>query len=140
MRSLSMPAIYKPSNTLVMAVFHDRCWRGSSMSSLLQNTDIFIGIPLDDANFLMGNIVPSYVFNEHEIDMCFMDIEWLWPRNVHELFLCNWNLKNVISKARPIVENWYKCVDRVQKMMKDRLKQVTAKLSKTETKLRVCLV
>ena len=113
-------------------------WHDKSFDKHLTNKDIFIAIPLNSPKFLMGDIIPSYSIIKHEIHSSFVEIDWLWPRDCHELYFCNWDLKTPMKNLKPIVDNWYNCRAIVSNLLTVNLDKTTQALVKANAKADVC--
>lgn len=112
-QSLGTFAIYSPLNTLVFVMFHNHYWYDLSLQNHLNNKNIFIAFPLSCKEFLNGNMVPYYNEISKPLQACFNDITWLFPRQMKELYIANWNMRDHYTKLVPVTNNWYHIRDTI---------------------------
>ena len=99
-KSFGALCIHNVKKCLVVAVFYNHWWHGTSLTSLLNNQEMFICIPLDDVAFLSNKLIPSYKIHKQEIATSFHELTFLFPREVYEMYLVNWNIRDQAEKVK----------------------------------------
>lgn len=116
-QSLGTFAIYIPLKVLVFVMFHDHIWYDVSLSRHLNNTQIFICFPLSVNEFKQGNMICDYNDICKPIKTCFNDIYWLFPRQITDLYICNWDMHTNFKNLKPLTQNWYNIQDKFDKIL-----------------------
>ena len=127
-------------NTFGLIMWHDHTWHDKSLSNHLYNDEIFITFPLNEFEWISGNIKTIYDKHKHPIKTAANDIKFLWPSSCTNLWLTNWNMRDPYVNCTPINEDWYKSktfiIDRLKKHVTD-LKQ---KISDNQDEIKVKFV
>jgi hypothetical protein len=133
--SLSFVGINKKYECLSLIMFHNHVYRDKSLSNHLNNNQIFTSFPLHTAEFLNGHLITQYCKHAHEIYTCFNDIEFMFPREVGELYIQNYNCKRSFFEVLPVSENWYHCLKVVGELQEKHLQTATRRISRIQKRL-----
>ena len=93
-KSFSIPGINVKYDTFGLVMFHDHTWSDTSLQSHLENNEIFIFFPLNEIEWISGNMVTIYDKHKHPIKTAFNDVKFIYPCDKECLWLPNWNMRD----------------------------------------------